>query len=152
MVFGCQTPGAMASRFVIPADRLHRVPEGLDDIAAALVEPLATPIHAVARAAHALGQTSLEGARVAVLGAGAIGLFVVIAARAAGARAVLSTDLSASKRRRALRVGANATVDPALESAVQDAAAGSRRTSYSTAGPMTGQWPRRSPWPERVGS
>jgi L-iditol 2-dehydrogenase len=104
-VFGCQTPGGMADRFVIAADRLHTIPDTLSDTAAALVEPLATAVHAVRKAGD------LHGHTVAVLGAGPIGLLVLVAARQAGAQRVVVTDLLASKQGRALRVGADAALD-----------------------------------------
>ncbi|WP_016907997.1 zinc-dependent alcohol dehydrogenase [Streptomyces xiaopingdaonensis] len=103
-VFGCQTAGALADAFTIGADRLHRVPEALSDLQAALVEPLATPVHAVRRAGD------LSGARVLVLGAGPIGLLTVVAARAAGAGVVVATDLAAEKREAAREFGADATL------------------------------------------
>jgi len=103
-VFGCQTPGAMTDLFTIPADRVHRVPEGMTDIEAALVEPLATPVHAVAKAGD------LTGRSVAVLGAGPIGLLVLAAARHAGAAKIAVTDLLPGKRDRALRLGADAVL------------------------------------------
>lgn len=103
-VFGCQTPGAMTDLFTIPADRVHRVPEGMTDIEAALVEPLATPVHAVAKAGD------LTGRAVVVLGAGPIGLLVLAAARHAGASAIAVTDLLPGKRDRALRLGADAAL------------------------------------------
>ncbi|WP_432146001.1 zinc-dependent alcohol dehydrogenase [Streptomyces sp. bgisy084] len=106
-VFGCQTPGAMADLFTIPAGRVHRVPDGMTDIQAALVEPLATPVHAVAKAGDLTGRT------VAVLGAGPIGLFTLIAARHAGAARIVVTDLLPGKRERALRLGADAALPAA---------------------------------------
>ncbi|TQK51245.1 2-desacetyl-2-hydroxyethyl bacteriochlorophyllide A dehydrogenase [Streptomyces sp. SLBN-118] len=103
-VFGCQTPGAMTDLFTIPADRVHRVPDGMTDLQAALVEPLATPVHAVAKAGDLTGRT------VAVLGAGPIGLLTLIAARHAGAARIVVTDLLDGKRNRALRLGADAAL------------------------------------------
>lgn len=103
-VFGCQTPGGMADLFTIPADRVHRVPEAMSDFRAALVEPLATPVHAVAKAGDLTGRT------VAVLGAGPIGLLVLAAARHAGAARVVVTDLLDVKRERALRLGAESAL------------------------------------------
>lgn len=100
-VFGCQTPGGMADLFTIPADRVHRVPQAMSDLQAGLVEPLATPVHAVAKAGDLTGRT------VAVLGAGPIGLLVVAAARHAGAARIVATDLLETKRERALRLGAD---------------------------------------------
>ncbi|MET8249530.1 alcohol dehydrogenase catalytic domain-containing protein [Streptomyces sp. NPDC005202] len=103
-VFGCQTPGGMADLFTIPADRVHRVPEGMTDFQAALVEPLATPVHAVAKAGDLTGRT------VAVLGAGPIGMLVLTAARHAGATRIVVTDLLDTKRDRAVRLGASAAL------------------------------------------
>lgn len=104
-VFGCQTAGGMADAFLIAADRLHHVPGGMSDQLAALVEPLATPVHAVAKAG--IG----PGSRVAVLGAGPIGLLVLVAARHAGAEAVVVTDVLAGKLDRARRLGADDALD-----------------------------------------
>jgi 2-desacetyl-2-hydroxyethyl bacteriochlorophyllide A dehydrogenase len=103
-VFGCQTPGALADLFTIPADRVHRVPEAMTDVQAVLVEPLATPVHAVAKAGD------LTGRSVAILGAGPIGLLTLIAARHAGVDRIAVTDLLRGKRDRALRLGADAAL------------------------------------------
>lgn len=103
-VFGCQTPGALADLFTLPAGRAHRVPDAVTDVRAVLVEPLATPVHAVAKAGDLTGRT------VAVLGAGPIGLFTLIAARHAGAERIVVTDLRQGKRDRALRLGADAAL------------------------------------------
>jgi 2-desacetyl-2-hydroxyethyl bacteriochlorophyllide A dehydrogenase len=100
-VFGCQTPGGMAEEFVVARDRLHRIPDGMSDELAALVEPLATPVHAVRKAGVR------AGSRVAVLGAGPIGLLVLVAARAAGAEVVVVTDVLPEKLARARRLGAD---------------------------------------------
>jgi L-iditol 2-dehydrogenase len=110
-VFGCQTPGGMSDWFVIAADRVVPLPDDLDDRWAALVEPAATPVHAVRRAGD------LRGRRVLVIGAGPIGLFVLLAARAAGAGRVVAGDLLDSKRALAGRLGADATVDPGADGA-----------------------------------
>jgi L-iditol 2-dehydrogenase len=112
-VFGCQTPGAVADYFSVAADRLQRVPDDIPDEAAVLVEPLATPVHAVRLAAGVdpvTGGKGLTGKDVAVLGAGPVGLFTLIAARGAEARRVVVTDLSDHKRVRAVRLGADAVV------------------------------------------
>jgi L-iditol 2-dehydrogenase len=113
LVFGCQTRGAMSERFTIAVHRLHRIPDDLTDAAAALVEPLSTGTHAVR-----LAGGDLTGQAVAVLGAGSIGLLTMLAARAAGAKRIVVTDLLASKRERAQRLGADAVVDAAAADAV----------------------------------
>lgn len=118
LVLGCQTPGALADTFTVAIDRLIPLADDLDDRHAILVEPLATPVHTVRRAAEAVGD--LEGRPVVVIGAGPIGLFVLLAARHAGAKVVVA-DLLESKRARAERLGAAGTFDPTAPDAVQTA-------------------------------
>jgi 2-desacetyl-2-hydroxyethyl bacteriochlorophyllide A dehydrogenase len=118
LVFGCQTPGALADSFVIGADRLVALDDDLDDRHAILIEPLATPVHTVRRAEQAVGD--LTGRPVVVIGAGPIGLFALLAARHAGARVVVA-DLLESKRARAERLGAVGTFDPTAPDAVATA-------------------------------
>jgi L-iditol 2-dehydrogenase len=111
-VVGCQTAGALAEAFVAPAGRFHRVPDGMSDTAAAMVEPLSTATHAVRVA---------EGVRdraVAVLGAGSIGLLTSLTARAAGAAAIAVTDPLPRKRSHASDLGANLVLDPLEPGAV----------------------------------
>jgi 2-desacetyl-2-hydroxyethyl bacteriochlorophyllide A dehydrogenase len=111
--FGCgYSQGGMADFFTIPEGRLHRLPDSLDDVAASLIEPLATPVHAV----RLVGP--LEGRRVAIIGAGPIGLLALAAARATGAEGVVVTDVLTDKRERAQRLGAAATVDATAPDAV----------------------------------
>lgn len=111
-VFGCQTPGGMSDYFVIGADRVVALPDDLDDHWSALIEPAATPVHAVRRAGD------LRGAKVLVIGAGPIGLFVLLAAKAAGAERVVVADLLESKQSLAKRLGAH----DAFDSGAPDAA------------------------------
>jgi 2-desacetyl-2-hydroxyethyl bacteriochlorophyllide A dehydrogenase len=120
LVLGCQTPGGLADSFSVAVDRVIALSPELDDDHAILIEPLATPIHAVRRAAAAVGD--LRGRPVVVIGAGPIGLFVLVAARHAGAKVVVA-DLLASKRERAERLGAAGTFDPTAPDAVESALA-----------------------------
>jgi L-iditol 2-dehydrogenase len=107
--FGCGSEqGGMADLFTIDARRLHEIPDGLDDRAAALIEPLSTPVHAARLAGD------LRGKAVAILGAGTIGLLTLRVAQAQGARRVVLTARSAASRERALRFGADAVVDATL--------------------------------------
>lgn len=104
--FGCGwEQGGMADYFTVAADRLHVVPDDLDDHTAALIEPMSTPAHAVRLAGDVAGKA------VAVLGAGPIGLLVLAVVRAHGARRVVVTDMLPAKRDRALALGADAVVD-----------------------------------------
>jgi 2-desacetyl-2-hydroxyethyl bacteriochlorophyllide A dehydrogenase len=111
--FGCGHPqGGLADYFTIDARRLHDVPDDLDDRTAALIEPLATPLHAVRLAGGVADRA------VAVLGAGTIGLLVIRVARAQGARRIVATARSAAKRALALAAGADAVVDASAADAV----------------------------------
>jgi 2-desacetyl-2-hydroxyethyl bacteriochlorophyllide A dehydrogenase len=120
LVLGCQTPGGLADSFTVAADRVVALDPGVDDDHAILIEPLATPIHAVRRAAETVGD--LRGRPVVVIGAGPIGLFVLLAARNAGAKVVVA-DLLQSKRDRAERLGAAGSFDPGAPDAVESALA-----------------------------
>ena len=77
-------PGGYAEEVLVPdcrpGENVHLLAEGVDPNDALWAEPLAVAVHAVDRAGP------LDGARVAVLGAGSIGLCLLAAARAAGAR------------------------------------------------------------------
>lgn len=114
--FGCTAPtGGLADLFVLPADRLVPVPDSLTDLQAVLIEPLATPVHAVR-----LAGPDLTGKTVAVLGAGTIGLLALAAARRAGATRVAVSETHAPKRDLALRLGADSVHDAASPDLVDD--------------------------------
>lgn len=117
--FGCgYDQGAMADFFTIPSNRLHVVPDELDDLQAVLIEPLATPVHAARLAGD------LVGKKVAILGCGTIGLLTLAAVRRHGAATVAMTDIAESKRELALRLGADHVVDagdPEAATAVREA-------------------------------
>ncbi|MFI5952166.1 zinc-binding dehydrogenase [Cryptosporangium sp. NPDC051539] len=71
--------GALAERLAVPVSSLHVLPDGVDPVRGALVEPGGNALRA-ARATEAG-----PGDRVLVLGPGAIGLLVAMFVRAAGA-------------------------------------------------------------------
>lgn len=111
--FGCGwDQGGMADYFTVPADRLHVIPDGLDDRTAALIEPLSTPVHAVRLAGDVTGRS------VVVLGAGTIGLLVLAVLRAHGAGRIVVTDVLPAKRDRARSLGADAVVDAGADDVV----------------------------------
>ena len=60
--FGCGwEQGGMADYFTVAANRLHAVPDELDDATAALIEPLSTPLHAVRLAGNGTLRASPAG-------------------------------------------------------------------------------------------
>ncbi len=84
-LIGVQAPGGLAEYVLAPAERLYPLPHGFDINQAALAEPLAVCV----RAAR-LGNIDYRG-RVAIIGAGSIGLLSIPAAFAAGASEVFIT-------------------------------------------------------------
>lgn len=109
---GCGAPqGALADSFTIPADRVQALDDAMSDLDAVLIEPLATPCHAVRLAAGDEG--SLAGRAVVVIGAGTIGQFVLAAVQDRGADRVVVVDPMESKRDLAVRRGAEAAFDSA---------------------------------------
>jgi 2-desacetyl-2-hydroxyethyl bacteriochlorophyllide A dehydrogenase len=130
--FGCGYPqGGMADRFTLPAGRLFPLPDDLDDLTAALIEPLATPVHAVRLAGDVAGRS------VAILGAGTIGLFTLAVLRAHGAEKIICTDPNPGKRERAAALGADATIDarsPEVAGQVRTALGGSADIVFDCVG------------------
>lgn len=78
--------GCFAEFMVVPEDQLLAVPATLRNDAGALIEPTAVATHAIRRSALKSGQ------RIAVIGAGSIGLLIAQAAKAAGAGYVAVVD------------------------------------------------------------
>lgn len=81
---GQQDDGGMAEYFVAPAENCIPIPDGLAEDVAAVAEPLAVMVRAVRKGRLTPGDI------VTVIGAGAIGLCGIAAARVAGAREVIS--------------------------------------------------------------
>lgn len=86
-VIGVHLPGAAAEYVAVRGDCCVPVPDWVDDEAGAVVEPLSVGLQACRR-----GRVTEED-RVCIVGAGAIGLSVLLQARALGARcAVVEPD------------------------------------------------------------
>jgi len=98
---GWSLDGGMSEHFRAPAPHLVALPSGLDIRDACLVEPAAVAWHAV----H-LGGVG-EATRVAVVGAGALGLLAVSAARRQGAPEVAVETLFRHQEAAAERLGAH---------------------------------------------
>lgn len=82
---GSVVDGAFAPRVVVPARNLHRIPDWLDEHAAALAEPLACVCHCL------LDPPLVAPAdRVLVTGPGPVGLLAAQVARASGGRVLVS--------------------------------------------------------------
>jgi L-idonate 5-dehydrogenase len=97
--------GGFSSLFdAIPAQCI-KIPDHVSYQAAALAEPLAVCLHAVARAGD------INGKRAVLFGSGPIGLLTMLAARRAGIAETTVVDIAAAPLAFATRLGANHVID-----------------------------------------
>lgn len=87
-VMGFQTTGVASEYFAVDAAKVTPLPQEMSFDEGAMIEPLAVAVHAVRKFGD------MQGMRVAVLGAGPIGILVAQAAKGMGAESVLITDIS----------------------------------------------------------
>ena len=108
---GIEFDGGWAEFVAMPQEALVRVPEPVPlEQAAILCDAVGTPFNAV------LDTGGLRpGERVAVFGVGGLGTHGVMLARLGGASFVAAVDTSAAARDRAKRLGADITIDPAVQ-------------------------------------
>jgi (R,R)-butanediol dehydrogenase/meso-butanediol dehydrogenase/diacetyl reductase len=105
---GLNAPGGMAGFVAVPASTLVEVPNGLDLDLAGLAQPLAVGLHAARRAGVR------DGDRVVLIGAGAIGTFVLAGLLHLHRAEVTVVDFAGPRLERAIRLGASRVV-PASE-------------------------------------
>jgi L-iditol 2-dehydrogenase len=98
--------GALRQYLAWPTHRLHPLPDALDGVDGALLEPLGVAIHSVD-----LGHVDV-GDRVAIVGCGPIGLLLAQVCAAAGATVALAVDPLEHRRAAAARAGAEQTIAP----------------------------------------
>ena len=106
-VYGLQADGGLAEFARMPARMCHRVPDGCDDEAAAVAQPLAIALHALRRS------QLRQGNALAVIGVGGIGSFLVAGARARGAVPLVAVDIDQERLRTAAALGATHTIHAA---------------------------------------
>ena len=104
--FGFSISGADREFFAVNPEWLHKLPDAVDDKKAALIEPFTCGFYAVLRSG---GTNASE--TVVVSGGGTIGLVSAAAAIGMGAR-VIVVDPLATRRDVALKLGADAAIDP----------------------------------------
>ncbi|HTK07464.1 MAG TPA: galactitol-1-phosphate 5-dehydrogenase [Ktedonobacteraceae bacterium] len=104
-IIGIHAPGAFAQFVAVPAAQCYPLPDTLSYEVAALTEPLACSIRAVKQSQIKEGQSLL------IQGAGPIGLFCLIAARAMGIQNVTVSDLSEPRLRVTQEWGAQTTIN-----------------------------------------
>lgn len=104
-VMGFQTTGVASEYFAVAAEKVTLLPQEMSFDEGAMIEPLAVAVHAVRKFGN------IKGMRVAVLGAGPIGLLVAQAAKGMGAESVLITDVSALRLEKARQCGVDYCVN-----------------------------------------
>jgi len=110
---GIGRDGAFTKYVRMPADLLHRIPEGISFEEAALAEPIAIAVHATLERAAVR-----PGERVLITGPGPIGLLCLEVARAAGAGTIIVTGAGRDAALRlpaARRLGADLVINVAEE-------------------------------------
>jgi len=106
-VMGFQTTGAGSEFFAVAADKVLKLPAGMNPEHGAMIEPAAVAVHALGRAGD------VRGRKILVLGAGPIGNLVAQAAKGLGAAAVTITDVSPFRLDLAGECGVDARVNVA---------------------------------------
>lgn len=97
--------GTMAEFFVTPEQTVFKLPNVLSYEEGVLVEPIAVGVHAVRKGNIGIGD------RVAILGAGPIGLLAMTVAKSAGATTTLVTDVLDYALEAAEKMGATHTLN-----------------------------------------
>ncbi len=127
--------GGFATRLLVRhagrGGRVHRIPDDLDLVTAALAEPVAVGMHAAERAVIAPDQ------KVVIFGCGPIGLSALATLVDQGHEEVIAVDLSARRLDLAREIGAQATLDPATGN-LWDEIRERHGTSAHMFGPMAG--------------
>lgn len=98
-VMGFQTTGTASEFFAVDAAKVTALPEDMSYDEGAMIEPLAVAVHAVKRAGD------VKGMKIAVLGAGPIGILVAQTAKGLGAESVMITDVSDLRLEKAKECG-----------------------------------------------
>jgi threonine dehydrogenase-like Zn-dependent dehydrogenase len=100
--------GGYAEAMLLSEALLLEVPNGLAPEHAALTEPLAVGVHAVAKASIRGGEVPL------VIGCGPVGLAVIGALKLKGLHPIVAADYSPARRALAAKLGADIVVDPSV--------------------------------------
>lgn len=98
-LYGIDAPGSLAEYVALPAEALVPISPSVPVTQAALAEPLAVAVHAVARSGL------VGGENVLVFGAGPIGILTALVARHAGAGTILISEPSEQRRLLAEQLG-----------------------------------------------
>jgi (R,R)-butanediol dehydrogenase / meso-butanediol dehydrogenase / diacetyl reductase len=111
--YGLHHLGGFAEYILVEEENLVPLPDHLSYELAALVEPTAVAMQAVKSSTLKIGD------KVAVFGAGPIGMLVTQCAKAAGASQIIVVEIEEKRQQLALEMGADYVINPAKEDAVK---------------------------------
>ena len=109
-----EDPGFFRDLVNLPAHNLKPLPAGLSFAEGTLFEPLAVILHSMKFVSLVIGET------VAVFGAGPIGLLTIAVLKLTGAGRIFAVEPVVHRRELALRLGADAAMDPSQADPVQE--------------------------------
>lgn len=106
--------GALHRYLRHPAAFTFKLPDNMDTIEGAMIEPLAVGVHAAGRAAVEPGQSVL------ILGAGCIGLMTLLACKNRGVSDITVVDLFENRLEKALELGAARVINGKETDTIQE--------------------------------
>lgn len=99
--------GCLSEYVAYPEEMCFPVADNMGTMEAAMIEPLAVGMHAVAQSGYKMGDTAV------ILGSGCIGLCTLLALQTAGVRNTILVDMVDSRLKQAKNLGARHTVNAA---------------------------------------
>lgn len=106
---GTTQDGAFAEYVVMKASHVYRIPDEIDFMSAAMIEPLSCCLHGIDLC------NIKNGDSVLVIGGGPIGIIMLQLAKLSGASKVILSEPVKEKRELALSLGADKVIDPMTE-------------------------------------
>lgn len=145
---GLNRHGGMAQMVAVPASTLVAIPANLSDDYAGLAQPLAVGLHAARRSRASDTDT------VVLIGAGAIGTFVLAGLKFLGSSRVIVVDFAGSRLDRATRLGADEVVpvDDSTDTTVRELIGAFGADVVIEASGAPGQIDRAASWTRRGGT
>ena len=140
---GMTRPGAFAEFMSIPASSLIDIPAAMPARVAALTEPAATALHAIALIMRVLTRP-IQECRVLVIGGGAIGMLSALLLRSYGVHGLVLSETNAVRRTSVSRHVGCEVIDPLASAWSENAfdvvidavgAAGTRQSAFAAVKP-----------------
>lgn len=104
-LYGIDEDGGLASQIAVKRSQIIRLPQGIDPLGAALIEPLSVAFHMFRMAGN---QTPPSNKHVLVIGAGPIGILVAMVARIKGHSGIVIVEPNPNRLDLASKLGFDA--------------------------------------------